>query len=206
METSTPPPGACLQPNHPDTRWQESHPNHPAQQPQPKPNASQNHKQHTHEPHESSSNFQGQIEINAKLFRPTATMTHSVAGRKIALQDFWTLMLRRYFKSPTRWDTRELLILEIRECLGSILHHVPNDRWHSMSNGHTSVYLRLCVQIVKTGSEVWLSISAETGMSPTLMGHGYSEQTGRSSHHPDFKCLPANQYRRYIKFARKGMA
>jgi len=42
---------------------------------------------HTHEPHESSSNFQGQIEINAKLFRPTATMTHSVAGRKIALQD-----------------------------------------------------------------------------------------------------------------------
>ena len=144
--------------------------------------------------------------IDLKSFRPTATMTHSVAGRKIALQDFWTLMLRRYFKSPTRWDTRELLILEIRECLGSILHHVPNDRWHSMSNGHTSVYLRLCLQIVKTGSEVWLSISAETGMSPTLMGHGYSEQTGRSSHHPDFKCLPANQYRRYIKFARKGMA
>ena len=31
-------------------------------------------------------------------------------------------MLRRYFKSPTRWDIRELLILEIRECLGSILH------------------------------------------------------------------------------------
>ena len=50
----------------------------------------------------------------------------------------------------------------------------------------------LCAQIVKTGSEVWLNISAETGMSPTLMGHGYSEQTGRSSHHPDFKCLPVN--------------
>ena len=102
-------------------------------------------------------------------------------------------MLRRYFKSPTRWDTRELLILEIRKCLGSILHHMPNDRWHSMPNGHTLMHLRLCVQIVKTGFEVWLSISAETGMSPTLMGHGYSEQTGRSSHHPNFKCLPVNR-------------
>ena len=75
-----------------------------------------------------------------------------------------------------------------------------------MPNGHTLAYPRLCVQIVKTGSEAWLSISVETGMSPTQTEHGYSEQTGRSSHHPDFKCLPANQYRRYIKFARKGMA
>jgi len=63
---------------------------------------------HTHEPHESRNNFQRQKEINVKLFRPTATTTHSVAGRKIVLQDSWTLMSRRCFKSPTRWDIQEL--------------------------------------------------------------------------------------------------
>ena len=113
-------------------------------------------------------------------------------------------MSRRYFKSPTRWDIRELLILETRECLDSILHRMPNDRWHSMPNGHTLAYLRLCAQIVKTGSEVWLNISAETGMSPTLMGHGYSEQTGRSSHHPDFKCLPVNRSPEFTKSTNGG--
>ena len=75
---------------------------------------------------------------------------------------------------------------------------MPNDRWHSTLNGHALAYLNLCVQTVKAGSEVWLSISAETGMSPTQTEHGYSERMGWSSHHPDFKCLQANRYLRYI--------
>ena len=37
---------------------------------------------------------------------------------------------------------------------GSILHHMPNDRWHSTLNGHALAYLNLCVQTVKDGSEV----------------------------------------------------
>ena len=86
----------------------------------------------------------------------------------------------------------------------NILHRMPNDRWHSMPNGRTLAYLRLCAKIVKTGSEVWLNISAETGMSPTLMGHGYSEQTGRSSHRPDFKCLPVNRSPEFTKSTNGG--
>ena len=84
-------------------------------------------------------------------------------------------------------------------------HHTKRPTRHSTPNGHTLAYLSLCVQTVKAGSEVWLNISAETGMSPTQTEHGYSKRTGRSSHHPDFKCLPVNRYLRSIKFAREGM-
>ncbi len=59
-----------------------------------------------------------------------------------------------------------------------------------------------CVQTVKVGSEAWLSINAEIGMSPTLMGHGYSERTGRSSHHPDFKYLPVSLSSEFAKLTK----
>ena len=80
--------GHGRQPHRPETRRQERPPKPPnKQQPEPKPNASQNHKQRTHEPHESSKNYQKRVGIDLKSFRPTVTMTQSVAGRKIALQD-----------------------------------------------------------------------------------------------------------------------